>query len=331
MADASGLTAAQAEANQIPYKNIALGNPAETFLNAWALSTGLKLKQQEFEGRMASLAAKNKELEANDALKEKKFALDIQRVTNAAEHQGNMYELARTRADNEAAYKDRVMNFRELQYNNQAQGQGGIYDAIAQVHAQGYLPGKRGPDGRTFDQALLQATQPYMPLVGKSTYNKIIGPMLSDHNTGADSERKFYESEVKHIDQDIGGAIWGDPLNNNKDPIMHPEMYQYKEPTGWFGMGSGKPTDKIVTKGKDALGNPKDIITSLADITKMRQRVLANEQLRTQLAPKVNRPDMGVSQYEPMPANKADLQIGHTYQGASGAGTWNGTDFDPVQ
>lgn len=58
MADPA-VEAQQTFAANEPYKNIALGNPAQTALNAWALASSIKLKRLEYQGKLEQLQNQN--------------------------------------------------------------------------------------------------------------------------------------------------------------------------------------------------------------------------------------------------------------------------------
>ena len=77
-------------------------------VNAVAAATAMSMKRDEIQGRLAQLALKNQEMEANEALKEKYYNIALEKVGMQAEHNAFLADMSERRL------RDSEDNQREL-------------------------------------------------------------------------------------------------------------------------------------------------------------------------------------------------------------------------
>jgi hypothetical protein len=277
MPDASGLNQQQGIAAGIPYKNIALGNPAETFLNAWALSTGIKLKKDELQGKMQALALKNAQLEADGELREKKYALDLTKAQLTAAHQGNMYDLAVQRANNDAYYKDQTSQLAYQKYNDLLDGQTSLLQLRADASAKNLRPGDPG-----YHDFMVNGANTLRGKLPASVLNKFNTDVDKDETAGIELRQKALASREKEFMHRYSNTVYGTQANTDLRPITQMETQTQPEyaPRSWSDAFHGvpaKPTDKRIITIKDqqgkVIGTSKVATQQLTDFAKEYQSI----------------------------------------------------------
>lgn len=228
MADFSALTQQQRISADIPYKNLALANPAETFLNAWATTTNIKLKQKEFEGRMAQLAARNRALELDSQLDKAKFGLAMEKMELDYGHKATMADIARGRMENSAQYNAERLDLAERRYQDSMDGKGGILRVQNQLDAEGIRPG----DPR-YRQRVNQLMEQVAPLVPNTVFKSTMASFYKADDDAIKNVTTTTLQDEKDFINNIGRKYYsGNTLQQNLDIIEHPEKLP-REKTGW--------------------------------------------------------------------------------------------------
>lgn len=263
MADFSGLNQQQAIAANVPYKNIATaGNPAETFLNAWALTTNMKMKQQEFQGRMAQLALKNADLEHDNRMAEAKFGLAMMN----SEFDHNMKEklagITAERTQNAYEYNMGKLDLANQKLSQAADGKAGILRVQNQLYTEGLKPGDVGYRPR-FNQLMEGIANDIPNAVFKST----MAQAYKEDDDAIKNKSTTVLQDEKDFRNDIGRKFYGgNTLMQNMDVILHPEKLP-DETTGW-GPWEKTTGNKVIPD--PATGEKKAY--SMSDLNAMKQR-----------------------------------------------------------
>jgi hypothetical protein len=325
MADASGLTAAQADANQIPYKNIALGNPAETFLNAWALSTGLKLKQQEFEGKMQALQQKNAQIEADSAMKDKLNEMKLYGMQQGVGLREGALQLKQDIFDEKVGDRKKMQD-----------SVSGISRDFASLDANPLDPDYMSK----IDNILGNPDYQYAP---PSFYTQARNNKARLQQNAVINARRGIESDTKAWQHGVSSQLWGNIQNTDTNPVLHPELYpdvpgeltdEQKAGLTWqqrLGV-PGYPKPEAPSTGMKQIqqyvngkpvGKPRIISSQwLTDQARRYQQI----QDRVSSLPSV---DKGTYQTQPLPTTKQQMQAGVVYQTDQGDLRWTGTQFVP--
>jgi hypothetical protein len=249
MPDASGLNQQQAIAAQEPYKNIALGNPAETFLNAWALTTGLKLKKDEFQGKMQALAMKNQQLEQDSQLKEREFGMRMAMMQQgmglkeqAMDLQGQRFGLAQ---DIASAKLQGVANRDESRAN--------VAKGLADLSARGITQGSH--EYWTAVNQLL-ADNPNMPASEAVQVRRQGG---FNFNNSVDAQNKSLDAREKELTHRMSNTLYGTTANTDLLPVTEWQThtqpdYAPRTVSDWWQSVPPKETDQRIITIKDATG-----------------------------------------------------------------------------
>lgn len=332
MADASGLTAAQAEANQIPYKNIALGNPAETFLNAWALSTGLKLKQQEFEGKMQALQLKNSQMEADSAMKDKLNEMRLMTMQQGIGQREQAIGLRAGKLELDQNIFDQKVNDRKDMHTSVS----GIARDFANMKTQPTDPGYMAE----VDSILGNPDYQYAPPSFYSQQRSVKSRQQQNAVTNARNDIKSQATLWQHT---VSNQLWGNLQNTDTNPVLHPEQYPdvpgeltpeqkagltWQQKMGFSSKPEAPPTGlkqiQQYVNGKP-VGKPRQVSTQwLTDQAKRYQTI----QDSVSALPPI---DKGAYSSMALPQSKQQLQAGQVYDTGTDKGDmrWTGTQFVP--
>ena len=332
MADASGLTAAQAEANQIPYKNIALGNPAETFLNAWSVATGLKLKQQEFEGKMSALQQKNAQIEADSAMKDKLNEMKLMQMQQGM----GMKEAA-------IGLREGKLQLDTDVFNQKVGDRKAMHDSVSGI-SRDFANLDVSPTDPNFmakvDEILGNPDYQYAP---PSFYSQQRNIKSRQQQNAVNNARQGIKSEAASWQHVVSNQLWGNQMNTDTNPVLHPEQYPdvpgkltpeqesqltWRQKIGIDPKPEPAPTGlkKIqqYVNGKP-VGTPRQVPTQwLTDQAKKYQDI----QDKVSNLPAV---DKGAYSSLPLPSSKQQLQAGQVYDTGTDQGDmrWTGTGFVP--
>jgi len=281
MPDASGLNQQQAAADRIPYENIALGNPAEKFLNAWALTTGLKLKRDEFEGKMQALALRNDQLERDSQMKEKEFALRLGQQQLGNDYKMTMADIARERMQNDYQHQTDISKLANEKYNDLMDGQTSLLGLRSDAAAKGLRPGD--PGYRTF---MLNGAASLTGKLPPSVLNKFTSDIDKDETAAIALRQKALASREQEFMHRYSNTIYGTQTNTDLRPITQMETSTQPEyaPRSWSDTFHGvpaQPTDRRIITIKDAqgkvIGQNKVATQQLTDFAKEYQDIQAQK------------------------------------------------------
>ncbi len=115
MPDSSGLNQQQAIAAKIPFENIGLRNPAETFLSAYMLATQINAKKQQMQNAIAKLGLENEALNIKSNQNQNIYQLRLQQMQNADQASDTAHQIQLQRANNES---DHWRNMRDIGMEN---------------------------------------------------------------------------------------------------------------------------------------------------------------------------------------------------------------------
>lgn len=311
MANGGGgaLEAQQRIAADIPYKNIALENPADRFLNAWSMATQLKLKKSEIEGKMQALAERNRQLEMTGDLREREFSLRAMMDQSKMQHMGDMYDLATQRleldstratntAENQRQRNEIAMDAFDLRKNQDERrinAQGGMASLEAQLSSEGLTPGTR-----EYQKALVERATPYLRDLPTSESNAWLRQLYNNSNTASERETRQLQMKQEMMRRDIGSTLFGNPAVQDLSPLLHPEDLPDEKvatpgiPWHFWETTPPKTTGRKLLISVDAAGRPIQKAVSMADLTRARKQYEDVMKEQGEIAPKINDPDLGV-------------------------------------
>jgi hypothetical protein len=288
MPDASGLNQQQAAADRIPYENIALGNPAEKFLNAWALTTGLKLKRDEFEGKMQALALRNSQLEADSQLKEKEFALRMGQQQLGNDYKMTMADIARQKMQNDYQHQTDVSQLAYQKYDDLMSGQTSLLGLKSQAAAKGLNPGD--PGYRTF---MLNGAASLTGKLPPSVLNNFTNQVDKDETAAINLKQKALGAKTQDFMHTMSDTLYGTRTNTDLNPVLNyqqdsPTLKTEYKPQGWHIPGFGpaptppEPTGYKLVYQRDATGkilpNPRKVPTqTFVDLNRQWQDLQAQK------------------------------------------------------
>lgn len=332
MADASGLTAAQAEANQIPYKNIALGNPAETFLNAWALTTNIKQKEEEYKGKLMMQYQKMQQLEADSQAKDRINELKLMQMNQGIGMREAALGLRAGKLELDQNIFDQKVGDRKA-----------MHDSVSGI-ARDFANLTTKPTDPTFmsdvDAILGNPDYQYAPA---SFYSQQRNIKSRQQQNAINNARQGIKSEAAAWQHTVSNQLWGNLMNTDTNPILHPEQYPdvpgeltpeqkakmtWQQKWGFSKAPEAPPTGmkqiQQYVNGKPA-GKPRQVSTQwLTDQAKKYQEI----QDKVTALPGI---DKGAYTSLPLPGSKQQLQAGQVYDTGTEQGDmrWTGTGFVP--
>jgi hypothetical protein len=317
MANGGGgaLEAQQRIGAEIPYKNIALGNPADKFLNAWSMATQLRLKKSEIEGKMQALAERNRQLELSDDLKEKGFALREMMNQNAKAHQDQMYDLALRKFDLDSTVKDATMrdqqakidiqkeraetdkansDLRYQKYEDLINAQGDLATLDAELEAEGLKKGTV-----TYQSEWIKRAGPALKKLPSAEHDRQWKLHLESSNADSDRESRIQERLEDSTRKNIGATLFGNAgitdFSFLDDPKSLPDERVATGAHWWqWTSPSTTPSGKKLVSSVDAAGRPVQKAVTLAEITKARKLYQDTFKDRSLIASKVDDPSVGV-------------------------------------
>jgi hypothetical protein len=279
MADGEGaLVAQQRAAAEEPYKNIALGNPAEKFLNAWTLASSVKDKQRQLQQQMMALQQRNAEFEYGMQFDKQKFAFDQMKFQTDTKLEQERLGISA----GELALRKKAGELANQKYEDRQSGTEAILDIDPQLAAEGITP----EDPRYWSEGNRLANLAAAKGAPASVINRWKATAAASVNNAATRITKNNEASYNYLMKDMGNKVFGtekatdlDPVLNYQDTTKYPEEYKHQSWHDWY---YNKPAEKTgyqlipQTIGGKKLPPRRVKTTDLADLNQRYQTVMEN-------------------------------------------------------
>ena len=303
--------------------------------NIWKAHADANAKNQMMENQLAQYALRAQQMQHENTMREGYFNLATLKQQQAvdnfqADMKWKMYKEQEDTADKDRNY-DRLMWGQTVKAQkadefiqrkqNEATGVAGFNQDLANLAGQETQP--------SYEKDVLNLGSKWAPY-GPAAIQNIIQNRLSAATVIRDHAKRAVDADEKGFYENIGRKIGGgNTLTQNLDWIEHYENLPDATEGGIYGFGAHKTGKKEILD--PATGN----VLSTQDtgyLENLRNQYHNIMQRKANIADPINRPDIGVYSPVPLPSDKSQWQVGHSYYSPVNGqpAQWTGTEFLPL-
>ena len=303
--------------------------------NIWKAHADANAKNQMYENQLAQYALRAQQMQHENTMRQGYFDLATLKQQN---------EVARVQADQkwrefkeqeDTADKDR--NYKRLMWGetikaqkadefiqrkqNEATGVAGFNADLSDLAGQESSP--------TYDRDVLNRASKWAPYAPAAVQN-IAQNRLNAANVVRDHAQRANETDLKDFYEDIGRKLGGgNTLTQNLNWVENYEKLPDKMEGGIYGFGAHKTTQKQVIDPNTGNVLAEPDIAYLESLRNQYHSILAR---KNNIGAPINRPDIGVYSPVPLPSDRSQWQVGHSYYSPVNGqpAQWTGTQFIPL-
>ena len=303
----------------------------------WQAHANNNAKQQAMENQLAQYALRAQQMQHENTMREGYFNLAKLKQDTAMQNfqtdmQWKMYKEQEDTRDRDRNYdlRDWGQQVKEQKADefiqrkqNEATGTAGMNQDLANLAGQETQP--------SYEKDVLNLGSKWAPY-GPAAIQNIVQNRLNAATVMRDHAKRAVDADEKDFYDNIGRKIGGgNTLQQNLDWIEHYENLPDDKQGGWFGTSAGAHTT-----GKKQIVDPNTgNVISTQDtgyLENLRNQYHSIMQRKANIADPINRPDIGVYSPVPLPTDRSQWQVGHSYYSPVNGqpAQWTGTEFLPL-